>query len=157
MQNIEIIIPIKQYHILFVMSIIYLYEKHCNTKIICYNILVGDQMSQNQDNFKRGTAEMLVLHLLMKEDLYGYQITNAFEEKSNGVYTMLEGSLYPILYRLTEEGCITDYTKLVGKRRMRRYYHLEDKGRERYQEILAEYDAIINSINRILDRGDDNV
>lgn len=122
---------------------------------MCYNIIKGDQMSQNQDNFKRGTAEMLVLHLLMKEDLYGYQITQAFEEKSGGVYTMLEGSLYPILYRLTEDGCITDYTQLVGKRRMRRYYHLEEKGRERYKEILAEYDSIINSINKILDRGDD--
>ena len=38
-------------------------------------------MGQNQDNFKRGTAELLVLHLLQKEDLYGYQITHAFEEK----------------------------------------------------------------------------
>lgn len=39
-------------------------------------------MGQNQDNFKRGTAELLVLHLLQKEDLYGYQITHAFEEKA---------------------------------------------------------------------------
>lgn len=109
-------------------------------------------MGQNQDNFKRGTAEMLVLYLLSKEDLYGYQITQAFAEKSGGVYTMLEGSLYPILYRLTEAGYITDYTRQVGKRRTRRYYHLEDKGREYYQEILRDYDAITNSISKILDR-----
>lgn len=110
-------------------------------------------MGQNQDNFKRGTAELLVLHLLQKEDLYGYQITHAFEEKSNGAYTMLEGSLYPILYRLTELGYITDYTKLVGKRRTRRYYHLEESGREYYKEILNDYLTIINSIDKILDRG----
>lgn len=109
-------------------------------------------MSQNQDNFKRGTAELLVLHLLQKEDLYGYQITHSFEEKSGGDYTMLEGSLYPILYRLTELGYITDYTKLVGKRRTRRYYHIEDSGREYYKVILNEYLTIINSIDRILDR-----
>lgn len=111
-------------------------------------------MGQNQDNFKRGTAELLVLHLLQKEDLYGYQITHAFEEKSMGVYTMLEGSLYPVLYRLTEEGYISDYEKLVGKRRTRRYYHLEPKGQEYYKEILADYDLITNSIFRILDRGE---
>lgn len=109
-------------------------------------------MIQNQDNFKRGTAEMLVLYLLQKEDLYGYQITQAFAEKSGGVYTMLEGSLYPILYRLTELGYITDYTKLVGKRRTRRYYHLEDSGREYYNEILNDYEAIIKSIAKIMDR-----
>ncbi len=113
-------------------------------------------MSQNQDNFKRGTAELLVLHLLQKEDLYGYQITHAFDEKSNGNYTMLEGSLYPILYKLTEQGYITDYTKLVGKRRTRRYYHIEDSGREYYKEILNDYLTIINSIDKILDRGVDS-
>ncbi|MCM1115129.1 MAG: PadR family transcriptional regulator [Clostridium sp.] len=109
-------------------------------------------MGQNQDNFKRGTAEMLVLYLLSKEDLYGYQITQAFSKKSNGVYTMLEGSLYPILYRLTESGFISDYTIQVGKRRTRRYYHLEEKGKKYYNEILSDYDAIINSISKILDR-----
>ncbi|MDE5974850.1 MAG: PadR family transcriptional regulator [Eubacterium sp.] len=115
-------------------------------------------MGQTVDNFKRGTAEMLVLYLLSKEDLYGYQITQAFSEKSDGVYTMLEGSLYPILYRLTEAGYITDYTKQVGKRRTRRYYHLEDAGREYYKEILADYDSVTDSINKILDRiGDDNI
>lgn len=114
-------------------------------------------MGQTVDNFKRGTAEMLVLYLLSKEDLYGYQITQAFAEKSGGVYTMLEGSLYPVLYKLTESGCITDYTQQVGRRRTRRYYHLEDKGRAYYQEILADYDAVTDSIMKILDRrGDDD-
>ena len=109
-------------------------------------------MGQNQDNFKRGTAEMLLLYLLSKEDFYGYQITHAFAEKSGGVYTMLEGSLYPILYRLTENGCISDYVKQVGVRRTRRYYHLEEKGREYFKEILSDYDAVTQSINRIMDR-----
>ena len=110
-------------------------------------------MGQNQDNFKRGTAELLILHLLMKEDLYGYQITQTFAEKSGGEYTMLEGSLYPILYRLTDSGYISDYVKPAGKRRMRKYYHIEEKGRAYYREILSDYDSVINSINKILDRG----
>lgn len=109
-------------------------------------------MGQNQDNFKRGTAEMLVLYLLQKEDLYGYQITQSFEEKSNGVYTMLEGSLYPILYKLVDAGYISDYTVTVGKRRQRKYYHIEPSGIEYYKEILNEYDSITKSINLILDR-----
>lgn len=97
---------------------------------------------------------MLVLHMLMTEDLYGYQITNAIEEKSDGVYTLLEGSLYPILYKLTEAGCVSDYTKLAGKRRTRRYYRLEDKGREYYKKLLKEYDEVTLAINKILDRGE---
>ena len=113
-------------------------------------------MSQNQDNFKRGTAEMLILYLLLKEDLYGYQITQAFAKKSDGVYTILEGSLYPILYRLSDAGYISEYTKLVGKRRTRKYYHIEESGKKYYASILAEYDEIIDSISKILDRKADN-
>ncbi len=109
-------------------------------------------MSQNQDNFKRGTAELLVLYLLGKEDLYGYQIVKSFAEKSNGVYTMLEGSLYPVLYRLSDAGYISEYTKLAGKRRTRKYYHLEDAGKEYFKTLLKEYNEIIDSINKIMDK-----
>ena len=107
-------------------------------------------MSQNVDNFKRGTAELLVLHLLMKEDLYGYQITHAFETLSGGAYTMLEGSLYPILYRLTEAGYISDYVRPAGVKRTRRYYHLEESGKAYYREILSEYRMISGAIEEIL-------
>lgn len=109
-------------------------------------------MSQNQDNFRRGTAEMLVLYLLQQEDLYGYQITQKFAEKSGGVYTMLEGSLYPILYRLTTGGFISDYIKPAGMRRTRRYYHIEPKGVEHFHQMLADYESVTDAINRIMDR-----
>ena len=114
-------------------------------------------LSQNQDNFKRGTAEMLILHLLMQEDFYGYQITQAFAEKSDGVYTILEGSLYPVLYRLSDAGYISEYTKLVGKRRTRKYYHIEEAGKKYYASILAEFDEVIESISKILGRKADNL
>lgn len=110
-------------------------------------------MSQNKDNFKRGTAELLVLHLLQSHDYYGYEITQEFSKKSDGEYTILEGSLYPILYRLVDEGYISDYTETVGKRRVRKYYHLEDKGREYYNEVLNEYTTVTKAIFKILDSG----
>lgn len=97
---------------------------------------------------------MLILHLLQKEDLYGYQMTRAFKEKSNGVYTMGEAALYLVLYRLVEAGYITDYEKLVGARRKRRYYHLEESGREYYHQILNDYLIITKSIAQILDMED---
>lgn len=110
------------------------------------------KMSQSQDNFKRGTAEILILYLLSKEDLYGYQIVQVMEEKSEGAYTMLEGSLYPILYRLVNAGYISEYTKLVGKRRARKYYRLEESGKIYYEKILADYTSVVSSIDKILDR-----
>lgn len=112
--------------------------------------------SQNQENFKRGCAELMALYLLSKEDLYGYQICQLMEEKSEGRFTMLEGSLYLILYKLVELGHLTTYTKLVGKRRTRKYYHLEESGKEYLAEMMNEYDEVSKGIHLILDR-DTNV
>ncbi|MBR3974972.1 MAG: helix-turn-helix transcriptional regulator [Clostridia bacterium] len=109
-------------------------------------------MSQNRENFKRGCAELLALHLLSKEDLYGYQITQLMDEKSGGRFTMLEGTLYLILYKLVDAGYLSTYSKLVGKRRTRKYYHLEDAGREYLAQMQQEYDEIALGISLVLDR-----
>ncbi|MBQ6165451.1 MAG: helix-turn-helix transcriptional regulator [Clostridia bacterium] len=109
-------------------------------------------MGQNKDDFKRGTAELLVLHLLLDRDLYGYQITQAFEEKTNSEYTMLEGSLYPILYKLEDAGFISSYSVKAGVRRTRKYYRIEDAGRAHYETILRDYLSVTNSILKILGR-----
>lgn len=133
------------------MSIVFA-EKVFTAIIYCANIIWVIKMSQNKDNFKRGTAELLILHLLQKEDLYGYQITQLFNEKSKGEYTVLEGSLYPVLFRLVDAGYLSEYEQLVGVKRKRRYYHLEEAGKVYYRELLEEFDGIIYAINSILDR-----
>lgn len=95
---------------------------------------------------------MLVLHLLIKEDMYGYQINNALNKKGTGKYRIFEGSLYLVLHRLIDSDYISCYTELVGKRRKRKYYHIEKKGYEYYCTLVKEYDEISNAINKILDR-----
>ena len=115
-----------------------------------------NKMSQNTENFKRGCTEILALYLLCQEDMYGYQITQLFSEKSGGRFTMLEGTLYLVLYKLVDAGYLSTYSKLVGKKRTRKYYHIEPAGREYLQRILHEYDEISLGIALILDRGDDS-
>ena len=65
---------------------------------------------------------------------------------------MLEGTLYLILYKLVDIGYLSTYSKLVGKRRTRKYYHLEDSGREYLEQMKKEYDEISTGIALILDR-----
>ncbi|MDD6145651.1 MAG: PadR family transcriptional regulator [Oscillospiraceae bacterium] len=109
-------------------------------------------MSQNKENYKRGCTEFLVLYLLSKEDLYGYQITQLFNEKSAGRFSILEGTLYLVLYKLVDAGYLSTYTALVGKKRTRKYYHLEPAGMEYLKQALYEYDEISKGIALILDR-----
>ncbi len=109
-------------------------------------------ISQSQENFRRGSAELMALYLLQDEDMYGYQLTQVMEEKSEGIIKILEGTLYLILYRLVDAGYLTTYTKLVGVKRTRRYYHLEDSGREYLAQVLEEYNEIKKGIDLVLDQ-----
>lgn len=91
------------------------------------------------DNLKRGTVELLLLTLLGKQDMYGYQLSQTLAERSEGLFPLQEGSMYPTLYRLMEKGLISDRKELVGKRRIRVYYHLETQGEAYLDEIRREY------------------
>ena len=93
---------------------------------------------------------MLVLLMLSEGDKYGYQLTHAFEEKTDGVYTMVEGTLYPILYKLEDAGCISSYTVKVGVRRTRKLYKLEAPGAERLKALREDYLLLTRQILRLL-------
>ena len=59
------------------------------------------------DTMKKGSIEMLTLFLLCEEDTYGYQLVQKIKERSKGLITVQEGSFYPLLYRLADDGYIT--------------------------------------------------
>ena len=114
-------------------------------------ISAGDSMAQAQDNFKRGTAEMLVLYLLEQEDMYAYQIVNELNKRSGERYRLLEGSLSMILLRMEEAGLITGRIELVGKRRTRRYYTILPLGKERLASLMHDYQETALGIQSIID------
>lgn len=101
------------------------------------------------ENLKKGTSELLILFLLSKEDMYGYQIAQELKIRSDGRFVMPEGSLYPTLYRLIEKGVISDRMEIVGKR-LRKYYHLEPAGNDYLKTIQEEYEKISEGIQYIL-------
>lgn len=103
----------------------------------------------NTDNFKRGTVELIVLSVLSQKDMYGYEIVKAVNEKSGGLFTLPLGTLYPVFYRFSENGYISDYDEVVNKR-LRKYYHLEEKGKDYYREMLLEYKKISQGVEMIL-------
>lgn len=103
-----------------------------------------------KENFKRGSLEMLILHLLKDEEMYGYQLTQEISKRSGGAFRITEGSMYPTLYRLIDKGLITDRLELVGRRRTRVYYRLEDKGREQLDKLIKDYEITSAGIESIL-------
>lgn len=107
----------------------------------------------NTDNFKRGTVDLVVLAVLTQKDMYGYEIVKTIEEKSGGKFRLPLGTLYPVLYRFLENGYLSDRDEIVNKR-LRKYYHLEDKGKAFFEELLDEYKKISSGVNMIIEGGE---
>ncbi len=93
---------------------------------------------------------MLILYLLSQEDMYGYQLAQEINTRSDGQFDITEGSMYPTLYRLIEKKAISDYKKLSGKRRTRVYYHIEEPGAKLLEQLKADYHAINAGVEKIL-------
>lgn len=110
-----------------------------------------------QSNFRRGVMSLVILSLLRREDMYGYQLVQETEKSSGGTITTQEGSLYPVLYKLLDQGLISDRKVRVGKRMTRVYYHLEPAGETRLEELICEYETITRGVFQIINGGDKRV
>ena len=104
-----------------------------------------------QMSFRRGVMSLVILGLLKKEDMYGYQLVQETERRSGGRIVTQEGSLYPVLYKLVDQGLISDRKVLVGRRMTRLYYHLEPAGEQRLEELVREYEEVTKGVLQIIE------
>ena len=101
---------------------------------------MGDAGHSFEAYYKRATSPLVVLRLLQDRTMYGYQISPAMKEKSGGRFTI--AVLYPILYRLEEQGYIRVEKTEVTNNRARSYYAITEEGRRYLARSLEEYCAI---------------
>lgn len=107
-------------------------------------------LDRNQCSFRRGVMSLVLLSLLKREDMYGYQLVQETASSSGGKIITQEGSLYPVLYKLLEQGLISDRKVLVGRRMTRVYYHLEPAGEVRLKALIEEYKEITQGVYQII-------
>lgn len=101
---------------------------------------------------KKGILEIIVLKLIEEEDVYGYDLIKKMESQSDGYYSIKEGSLYPILYRLEDKKYIESYSKsFEGERRIpRKYYKITPMGSGALVNMLEEWRNYTLKTNLIL-------
>ena len=95
-----------------------------------------------------GGLDLLVLHLLGEREMYGYEIVTELAKRSQSVFQMKEGTLYPLLHRLEKEGAVSAYEE-KAEGRTRRYYRLTRRGRGRLaaqEEDWQTYSAAVNAV-----------
>lgn len=104
----------------------------------------------NKNYFIYGITELLILFFLNQKDCYVYEITKAVSDLSEGSLSISLNTIYTATYKLENEGKISEYSKLVGKKRTRVYYHIEPEGRKYLDELMTVYRSTITGTNKIL-------
>jgi PadR family transcriptional regulator PadR len=99
-------------------------------------------------NFK-GTLPTLILEALMQEPSHGYRIAQQIKERSQGVLDFKEGTLYPALHKLQNEGLVKS-TESVENGRPRRYYRITEAGRKTLTRDRAEWLELSRAVTTIL-------
>ena len=90
--------------------------------------------------FKRATSPLVVLRFLKEKPMYGYEITAALKERSGGKYMI--SILYPVLYRLEDQGFIEISSTEVADGRARSYYSITEAGLAHLEKTWSEYREI---------------
>ena len=96
-----------------------------------------------------GTAT-LVLALLKEGEMYGYQIIEELEKRSNQVFQLQEGTLYPILHSLEKAKLVTAREQETPTGRRRRYYRLTAAGLQALEEKKEEWQTFSRAVTAIL-------
>ena len=104
------------------------------------------EVSEINTQFKKGVLELLVLVIVSKKDMYGYELV----EEVSDIVDVNEGTIYPILKRLTNERYFETYLEESSEGPPRKYYHLTILGDKRKTEILKSWKIFEKSVNKFI-------
>lgn len=97
-----------------------------------------------------GSTTLLILSLLSREELYGYQMITELSRRSDHTFVLKEGTLYPILHGLEADGLVTVREKAAETGRMRKYYRITKKGLKMLEEKKAEWSFFAEKVNAVI-------
>ena len=105
-----------------------------------------------QEQLRRGALEFAILLALAREARYGLDIIRHLEATTDLV--LLEGTVYPILARLTRDGLLGSEWNAEEASHPRKYYRLSERGRRRLQEMTGHWRSFSGGIERLIAAGD---
>lgn len=112
-------------------------------------------MESSGNEFLRGTLKTIVLRLLAEpgnagtQRMYGYEITQAVKERTQGEIVLSFGALYPVLHKLEQEGLLTTQTEEV-EGRLRKYYSLTPQGNEMAVQKVSDFEHFMIMMRNLL-------
>lgn len=110
-------------------------------------------------DMRQGSTTILILSLLAEEPMYGYQIVKELGARSGGVFEFKEGTLYPALHRMEQDGLVRSYWEAMneavseadGFHPPRKYYAITDKGQDALANRAGDWSSFARALLRVLE------
>ncbi len=106
-------------------------------------------MAQSNPPFMSGVPELLLLQLLERQEMYGYELVRSIRQATGEAISLGEGVIYPVLHSLEKNGALKSRRKPVGGR-TRVYYSLTRKGRDRLDKLQNDWRRIRGGVETAL-------
>ncbi len=97
----------------------------------------------------KGIAPVVVLEILSRGPMYGYELSQAIEQRSSDILTLGKGTLYPLLYNLEAKKLIKGKWEKNQSSRKRRYYSITGKGKEELVKQKAQLKELTAGLNLV--------
>ena len=101
--------------------------------------------------FKKGVLELCVLLILDESECYGYELITKISESIE----ISEGTIYPLLRRLKDEGFVTTYLEESQQGPPRKYYKITNIGKKEKEDLLSEWEKIVVGVDVLKKEGED--
>lgn len=96
-----------------------------------------------------GSMAMMILRLLSEKDMYGYEMIDTLRQRSQNVFELKAGTLYPLLHNLEEKYFLTSYEQeVLGK--TRKYYRITKEGKRHLEQKKSEWQEYSRAVTNVL-------
>ncbi len=107
----------------------------------------------NDKGLLGGSTVLMLLSLLNEEDCYGYEIIRRIADRSDDAFQFKEGTLYPVLHKMENDGLVKSCRKEAENGKMRTYYHITDRGAKELAAEREKWDEFANAVNKVVRGG----
>lgn len=97
-----------------------------------------------------GSTNLLLLSLLQEKDYYGYEIIKELELRSDNTFEFKEGTLYPVLHKLENNGFVKSYIAKGDNGKDRKYYRITNQGKKQFDDEKKKWEVFSHSVNRVI-------
>lgn len=106
-------------------------------------------MPRASEGWMRGAAPLAVLKVLEDRPMYGYELAEALDRRSDGVLAVGHSTLYPLLYKMERRGWIAPTETRTESGRTRKYYGITPAGSEKLREHEAEWSELVTALGKL--------